>query len=177
MGIFAWHFTRDTLRDGRPIPAIGEWLEHEGDVVMCESGLHASARILDALDYAPGNMIHRVECDDIVQRHKDKLVCRRRRIIATFDGEDLLRNFARFATWTVLPLWDAPDVVVAYVLSGDEKMRCAAYDAAYDAACAAARAAAYDATAFYGAYDAARDAFTLLLESQVLAHMTTATLD
>ena len=40
--IFAFHFVGDTLRDGRPIPSDGEWLTHDGPVVMCISGLHAS---------------------------------------------------------------------------------------------------------------------------------------
>jgi hypothetical protein len=33
-----YHFTSDKLRDGRPIPAIGEWLEHIGPIVPCQSG-------------------------------------------------------------------------------------------------------------------------------------------
>jgi hypothetical protein len=43
-----WHFTGPTLRDGRPLPADGEWLEHAGPLVMCESGLHMS-ELLTAL--------------------------------------------------------------------------------------------------------------------------------
>jgi hypothetical protein len=31
----AYHFTGNALRDGRPIPAIGEWLRHEGDIIPC----------------------------------------------------------------------------------------------------------------------------------------------
>ena len=38
--IQAWHFTGAALRDGRPIPADGEVLHHDGPLVMCESGLH-----------------------------------------------------------------------------------------------------------------------------------------
>lgn len=36
----AWHFTADTLRDGRAIPAIGETLRHDGPLVMCERSKH-----------------------------------------------------------------------------------------------------------------------------------------
>lgn len=32
--INAYHFTADTLRDGRPLPAIGEELRHHGPVVF-----------------------------------------------------------------------------------------------------------------------------------------------
>lgn len=38
----AYHFVGETLRDGRPVPADGEWLEHDGKIIMCEAGLHAS---------------------------------------------------------------------------------------------------------------------------------------
>ena len=64
--VMAWHFTGATLRGGQPIPRYGVWLRHEGRVAMCESGLHASRRILDALSYAPGSSIHRVEVAEIV---------------------------------------------------------------------------------------------------------------
>ena len=45
-----WHWLKDdgTLRDGRPAPDDGKWLAHDGDLVMCESGLHWSRRITDA---------------------------------------------------------------------------------------------------------------------------------
>lgn len=33
--IKAWHFVGDTLRDGSPIPADGEWLEIDGPVELC----------------------------------------------------------------------------------------------------------------------------------------------
>lgn len=38
----AWHFVGKRLRDDRPIPAIGETLQHTGPLQMCFSGLHAS---------------------------------------------------------------------------------------------------------------------------------------
>ena len=40
--IIAYHFTSDTLRDGRPIPPIGEWLEESDELKLCVKGLHAS---------------------------------------------------------------------------------------------------------------------------------------
>ncbi len=41
-GMMGWHWVGETLRDGRPIPRDGEWLEHEGDLCMCTRGLHWS---------------------------------------------------------------------------------------------------------------------------------------
>jgi len=140
--IRAWHFTGDKLRDGSPIPRVGEWLEYPGKIVICESGLHASRDPFDALQYAPGPMLHLVECEGIVTEQDDKLVCRRRRIIASNDATEGLRYFARMQALSVIHLWDAPDVVIDYLMTGDESIRSAARSAAWSAARSAARAAA-----------------------------------
>jgi len=156
--ITGWHFAGSALRDGRPLPKDGEWLIHEGDVVICETGLHASRRVIDALQYAPGSTICRVTCRGIVTEQGDKLVCRGRRIDWRIeDGDEVLRSFARKAALSVIHLWNAPDVVRRYLETGDETLRGAARDAAWDAAWAAARAAARDA-AWAAAWDAVRDA-------------------
>ena len=162
----AWHFVGDTLRDGRPIPGDGEWLEHKGDIVICESGLHASRDPFDALHYAPGATLCLVECDGIVTEHNDKLVCRRRRIVARKDATEGLRYFARMEALKSLEFWpDPPDIVVHFLMTGDESARAAARAAAWDAARAAARDAAWDAAwaaawtaAWAAAWTAARDA-------------------
>ena len=149
----AWHFTNRTLRDGRPIPPVGEWLTHDGPVGMCQSGLHASRKALDALQYAPGDIVHLVECEDIVEEQGDKFVCRRRKILASVDATEILRAFARRQALSVIHLWEAPDVVKRYMETGDESLRAAAWEAA--------RAAAGDAvwgTARDAAWDAAGDA-------------------
>ena len=160
----AYHFTGDTLRDGRPIPAIGEWLDHPGPIVPCESGLHASEHPFDALQFAPGPMLHLVELDGEIQTHgnpPDKIVGRRRRIVASIDATDLLREFARWCALQVVHLWQCPDVVRRYLETGDESIRVAARDAvraaAWDSAWAAAKDAAW-AAARAAAKDAAKDA-------------------
>ena len=155
--MIAYHFVADTLRDGRPIPADGEWLVHDGDVVICETGLHASKHPYDALQYAPGPTLCLVECEDIVTEHDDKFACRRRRIVKRFDATDTMRAFARHCALSVIHLWDAPEVVRRYLETGDESLRAAARDAAGAAARAAARAAA-GAAAMAAAWDAAGDA-------------------
>lgn len=142
MSITAYHFVGATLRDGRPIPADGEWLVHDGPVVICESGLHASRRPWHALKYAPGNTLCLVECEDVRDEQDDKLVCARRRIVKRIDAEPLLRAFARDEARRVLHLWNAPDVVRKYLETGDEAIRGAAWSAAWSAA----RDAAWDAS-------------------------------
>jgi hypothetical protein len=142
MTVLAWHFVGDTLRDDRPIPADGEWLEHEGPMILCESGLHASVDPFDALQFAPGGVLCRVECDGDMQHGSDKLIARRRRIVMRKDVTDLLRLFARRQALSVGHLWDMPAIVQQYLKTGAEELRSAAKDVASSAAWAAARAAA-----------------------------------
>ena len=156
--IKAWHFTGDILRDGRPLPANGVWLTHTGDCVMCKSGLHASINPFDALQYAPGAMLCYVECRDIVQTDSDKLVCRGRKIIARMNATDMLCYFSRMQAVSVIHLWEAPDVVCDYLMTGDDSIRDVARAAAWGAACGAFGDAARGAAARDAAWDAARRA-------------------
>ena len=136
--MIGYHFTNGTLRDGSPLPPVGQWLKYDGPVVPCESGLHASASVLDALQYAPGNTLHLVELlGDPLQSHGcpiDKFVGNRRRIFRSIDCERLLRQFARQCAMDVIDLRDAPQIVRDYLQSGDEHIRAAAWGAAWDAA-------------------------------------------
>jgi hypothetical protein len=157
--IQAWHFVNGTLRDGRSIPKDGEVLRYTGPLVMCKSGLHASREPFDALQYAPGPTLCLVNCAGEIVEGDDKLICSERTIIARMDATDLLRYFARMQALSVIHLWDTEpkDVVLDFLMTGDESLRAAACAAAraaaWDAACAAARDAAWDA-----AWDAARAA-------------------
>lgn len=142
----AWHFVGDALRDGGPVPPDGEWLEHEGKVVLCESGLHASVDVWDALGYAPGPVLCRVEVDGVIVYGVNKLAASRRRILRRVDMTDALRTYARDEARRVMHLWDPPDIVREYLETGREDIRSAARAAAW----AAARNAAWDAAGYGG---------------------------
>lgn len=58
-----YHFHGETFRNGLTVPPIGEWLVHEGAILPCKSGLHASQHPFDALQYASGPILDRVELD------------------------------------------------------------------------------------------------------------------
>lgn len=166
--IIAYHFVSDTLRDGRPVPADGEWLEHDGPVILCESGLHASECPFDALQYAPGGTLCLVELDGEIVSGDDKLVASRRRIVKRIDAEPLIREFARWCALQVIEHWDAPEVVRRYLESGDESLRAAARDAARGAAWAAERAAAWaaaSAAAWAAASAAQRERFRKMVDA------------
>ena len=135
---------------------------------MCASGLHASIDAFDALEYAPGELLHRVEMGGTIIKGNDKLVASKRKIVATIDATELLRSFARQCGLDVIHLWDAPPVVIEYLKTGNEKLKDAAWAAAWAAARAAAWAAARDADAAWAAawaaaWDAQRKRFNQMV--------------
>ena len=150
--MLAYHFSGSKLRDGWPVPAIGEKLVFQGEPILCEQGLHFSLHPFDALQYAPGPMLHRVRVGGIVVHGEDKGVCTERTIVASVDATAMLRKFACDIALEGLPA-HAPDVVRRYLLTQDESLRIAARNAAWGAALEAALEAARNA-----AREAARDA-------------------
>ena len=154
---YGWHFANATLRDGSPIPKDGVWLPPIKDIEICVHGYHGSLQPWDALKYAPGHTLCYCEFKGEIQHHDDKFVASQRLILLRMDAEELLFYFARTRALSVVHLWDAPDVVLDYLATGDKSLRAAAMDAAWDAAMDAARDAAR-AAARDAARAAARDA-------------------
>ena len=76
----------------------GQILRHRGPLELCKKGLHASIKPLDALKYAPGSVVCRVECSGEVIYGEDKLVCSRRRVLWI---EDASRVLCEYATWCI----------------------------------------------------------------------------
>ena len=101
----AWHFTGSTLRDGSPIPAIGQTLIFPGKIEICSAGYHWSRRPSQALRYAPGPMLHRVSYGGRVAEQDDKGVSSERTILASIDATQLLRRFAADQALSVAHLW------------------------------------------------------------------------
>lgn len=148
-----YHFTTKTLRDGRRLPKKGTWLVHDGPVVPCNSGLHASEHPFDALRYCPqaeGVKLHLVELGGEIIEHGnpvDKVVASRRKIVKTIEADPLLRLSARMFALRVadkLPKSTDP-VVLKWLKNGDERIRSAACSAAGNAARSAAGNAAWSA--------------------------------
>ena len=134
---FAWHFVNKTLRDGSPLPPDGKWLPKISNIELCERGYHGSLHPFDALCYAPGPTLCWCEYRGQIIYSNDKLVAGQRRIIWREDITDILRYFARMQALSVAHLWDPPDVVIDFLVTGDEGIRHAAWAAAGDAARAA----------------------------------------
>lgn len=157
----AWWFSEGyTLPhgDGRKI-AVGTTHTVEGEIIPCERGLHASVIPLDALFYSRGNVVWRVELGGTIIPHDNDKHCASERtyLAGGIDASETLRKFARLCALDVVHLWDAPEIVVRYLKTGDESIRAAAGDAAGDGA-AAVWVAAEDAAAWDADGDGAGDA-------------------
>ena len=156
-----WHFTNNTLRDGSTIPDVGKILRHKGAVIPCESGLHMSEEPFDALQFAPGAILHHVKLRGKMISHGnpiDKWVGRERIILQSINVTQLLRRFACDQALSIIHLCpNCPEVVLNYLKTADESLRGAARDAVWGAVWGAARDAVW-AAAWDAAWDAARDA-------------------
>ena len=162
--VLAWHFVGPILRDGRAVPEDGVLLRHRGRLVMCGAGLHASERIIDALRYAPGETICRVNCGGRIERDRDKLVCSERTILWRVDGSALLRRFACLCALDVIHLSSPPAIVRRYLETQDESLREAAWEAAWAASEAASTVARK--AGWYAAWAASEAAWAAAREAQ-----------
>lgn len=97
----AWHFLLDnhTLRFSHNNKlavkvCVGQTLQYDGHLELCRSGLHASIRLIDALKYAPGATICRVECGGKILRGNDKICAETRKVLWMLNGTRLLHEFA-----------------------------------------------------------------------------------
>jgi len=145
----AWHFVGKSLRDGSPVPQDGEKLVFTGEPILCKQGYHASISPFDALQYAPGNILCRVECGGTIIKDTDKFVCTERTIIARMDATELCRYFARQAALSVIEHYPngTDDVVFDFLMTGEHAIAPNAAEAAYAAAEAAYEAAEASAAA------------------------------
>jgi hypothetical protein len=138
MEVLAWYFAEENKRlrygDNRKI-VVGESHHFNGEPKLCERGLHGSVRILDALQYAPGPMVYRVELSGTMDIGDDKIAATNRKYLSGgIDISDVLREFVRKQALSVAHLWDMPEVTKKYLETGNESIRFAARSAAIAAA-------------------------------------------
>lgn len=125
-----WHFAamdgagRPVMRDGTLIEIGKRYSVPEA--VMCETGFHGSVRAIDALRYAPGEWVSKREIL-VEQRGRDKVVGTECVHIVGADATEVLRKFARMCALDVAHLWDAPEVVIRYLKTGEESIRADAW--------------------------------------------------
>jgi len=99
--VLAWHFLSANRRlgyDDRRLVRKGQTLRIKGEPILCEHGLHGSLRLIDALSYASGPIIERVEIgvDEPYEIIEDdnKLVGTWRKTLWWIDATTILHEFA-----------------------------------------------------------------------------------
>ncbi len=147
--MLAWHFLSEDKRlgygDGRLVE-VGQTLECEGKPELCNNGLHGSARLIDALRYARGPIVCRVEIDGDVIEGKNKLCGRRRTVLWMLDATRILHEFACQCAEDALALVARPDARIVEAIKAKRawlngEITDGELDAAWDAAEDAAEAA------------------------------------
>jgi hypothetical protein len=156
--------------DGREY-SIGEKLSVKGKLKICKNALHGSFDPYDALQYAPGPMLHKVLFSGGRIEESDKVGSRSRTILASRDAEAMLGPFARRQALTVASTWKMPEVVRQYLETGDETIRSAALSAARSAAAenVATRRSAAESAAFLSAARSASVTGTVWLAARSAA--------
>ena len=147
--MLAWHFLSEDKRlgygDGRLVE-VGQTLECEGEPELCANGLHGSARLIDAVYYARGPIVCRVEIEGDVIEGEDKLCGRRRTVLWMVDATRILHEFACQCAEDALALVEQPDArSVAAIAAKRSWLNGEITDEELDAAWAAASAAAWAA--------------------------------
>jgi hypothetical protein len=163
--ILAWHFLTDERRMSRgprTLVEAGKTYRATGPLELCKNGMHASRRAIDALSYASGSVVCRVEMGGEVIHDTDKLVARSRKVLWMADATTTLHEFSAWTAEWILDKLEAKGYKIdprsraaitakrrwlAGEISDEElaAAKTAARDAARTAAEAAVRAAARDA--------------------------------
>ena len=95
--ILAWHFLREDCKMRfKPDVKVKPGVEYKAKLplVMCKNGLHASEQIIDALFYAPGTVVCRVELSGRMIKNNDKICAEKRKVLWMYDAANVLHEFA-----------------------------------------------------------------------------------
>lgn len=177
--LLAWHFLPATgrTRYSDELVTLGGTLTATGALKLCENGMHASVRASDALRYAPGWTICRVELSGEILVGDDKVCARHRKVIAMADAKRALLHHAADCAERALLRIKSPDprsvqAIEAARAYADAKIdgaklqdfRVAAWNARNELWQLYRKSAAADAAAYAAAYaaaaaDAAADAY------------------
>ena len=150
----AWHFVTNDKRlgygDGR-IVEVGNTYEipdKSRPIKLCEYGMHASVRALDALQYAPGYVCCLVEFGGKIIEGDDKVVvvAESRKVLKMIDATNILHEMACISAETALRIADVQDPRCWQSIEAKRAwVRGEISDSELDAAIAAAMDAAMDA--------------------------------
>lgn len=153
--VLAWHFAAKGLFDRPALP-----LPVNEAITRCGSEFDWSVRVIEALNYNPGNILCRIEMGSpAIEQDGGKLVFTSWTILWRMNVKSILSAFARHCALDVGYMWEMPAVVREYLETGNEKLRPDAEGAAWAASWDSARFGRVDRTvrnAMDAAYHAAR---------------------
>ena len=153
--IKAWHFLRDngsfcySLEKQKPKAGEVERVKSttKRPLELCEMGLHGSVDILDALDFAQGALLRRVELGGEILEGKNKCCATERRELWRMDVTNILHEFSCWCAERALECerkrgrepdkrsWAAIEAKRQWLKGEiDDKALAAAWAAAWDAA-------------------------------------------
>lgn len=95
--MWGWHFLREDCKlqyGSREKVVVGEKLGVKPPLQMCHRGLHASERLIDALYYAPGPIVCRIQLSGEILHDTDKACAEYRRVVWMYDASRVLHEFA-----------------------------------------------------------------------------------
>ncbi len=171
-----WHFTKLDMKlenkDGRLVVP-GQTLTVP-QISMCNYGLHASPRLIDALKYASGPYVWEVALSGDIENESDKSVATERTALWGYDATIVLNSFARrVGLDAVKKYWKSefgefPEIVIEWLETGKEELRSAARSAAWSAAWSAAAA---ESAAWSAAWSAAAESAAWSEQNEWLTEM------
>ena len=120
--MLAWHFIHPDRRlRFKPFTDIvdGETLTAEGPLVLCENGMHASVRAIDALSFISWRsaIVCRVELGDEVEIGANKVCARTRKVLWSAPAGDVFVKFARLCADRAKSHADSAAYAAAYSAS------------------------------------------------------------
>jgi hypothetical protein len=92
-----WHFLREDRCMQHPphtLVEAGSTYTAVGPLWLCGNGMHASVQAIDALEYAPGNIVCRVRLGEERVSDTDKVCARERTVLWMADAAPVLHEFS-----------------------------------------------------------------------------------
>jgi len=138
--VLGYHFSREDGRlrfpDGRVI-RLGE--KHTvPSIRRYRSGLYASKRLIDALGYAPGPILHRVKLSGKILHWDSESAAEERTYLKRYDLNELLRTFARrqalINSNKIKMYCGNYDLIAEWLATGDRSLMEAAWSIAWSTA-------------------------------------------
>ena len=115
---------------------IGRTHKIKGDIIPCKRGLHLSKKMIDAVNLSSGPVVYRVRGSGTIIPHgdpNDKYACSERTYLyGGVDCSGIFDKFSRLCALDVAKSWDAPDIVIEYLKTGNKNLKQRAFNLAYD---------------------------------------------